>query len=272
MKILILLILSSSIFAEVVDLKSYQTPVKSQEDRNTCAYFAITALLESAINVKFNKELDLSEQFQIFYGKEHFNENTNKEFGNLYEIALNYRNQGFIFLEDQIPYQNSFFESERPCSEEDSFNESTPSFCFSQAPLKYDINDSHRLGGLEVSILDGMFSFWKTRVELIQDELKKNNAVAITLKVYPPLWDNHLVTYPKEIDEKCENGELNCYGHAVLITGFDSIRNVFFFKNSWGEDWGNKGYGELSNDYINNYSDMPTTISFNRILAILRLN
>lgn len=31
-------------------------------------------------------------------------------------------------------------------------------------------------------------------------------------------------------------------GHAVLIVGYDDIRGVFIVRNSWGADWGDKGY------------------------------
>jgi hypothetical protein len=36
-------------------------------------------------------------------------------------------------------------------------------------------------------------------------------------------------------------------GHAVTIVGYDD--NGFLIKNSWGEQWGEKGYGWVSFDY-----------------------
>lgn len=35
-------------------------------------------------------------------------------------------------------------------------------------------------------------------------------------------------------------------GHAILITGYDDNRAVFKFINSYGSNWGNKGYGYIS--------------------------
>jgi len=35
-------------------------------------------------------------------------------------------------------------------------------------------------------------------------------------------------------------------GHGVIITGYDSEREVLKFRNSWGSGWGRKGYFEMS--------------------------
>ncbi len=42
-------------------------------------------------------------------------------------------------------------------------------------------------------------------------------------------------------------------GHAICIVGYDDKTGIFKFKNSWGADWGNDGYGYLPYDYIEKY-------------------
>lgn len=37
-------------------------------------------------------------------------------------------------------------------------------------------------------------------------------------------------------------GERRLGGHAVLLVGYDEARQVFIVRNSWGADWGDKGY------------------------------
>ncbi len=39
-------------------------------------------------------------------------------------------------------------------------------------------------------------------------------------------------------------------GHAVLAVGYDDAKGTLLFRNSWGEEWGKKGYGELPYDYL----------------------
>lgn len=53
-------------------------------------------------------------------------------------------------------------------------------------------------------------------------------------------------------------------GHAVLAVGYDDSRRVFIVRNSWGEEWGDKGYFYMPYDFIadSNYSDDFWTISY----------
>lgn len=41
-------------------------------------------------------------------------------------------------------------------------------------------------------------------------------------------------------------------GHAILICGYDDRTRLFTFRNSWGTDWGDEGYGYLPYDYLAN--------------------
>ncbi|PIQ90071.1 MAG: hypothetical protein COV71_06450 [Candidatus Omnitrophica bacterium CG11_big_fil_rev_8_21_14_0_20_41_12] len=42
-------------------------------------------------------------------------------------------------------------------------------------------------------------------------------------------------------------------GHAICIVGYDDKSGIFKFKNSWGANWGNDGYGYLPYEYIEKY-------------------
>jgi C1A family cysteine protease len=45
-----------------------------------------------------------------------------------------------------------------------------------------------------------------------------------------------------------------CYGgHAICAVHYNPEKQLVKFKNSWGSNWGNKGYGCFSYDYINRY-------------------
>lgn len=256
--------------AESIDLRRYQSSVKDQGDRNTCAYFAVTAMVEAFVKTRFGKEFDISEEFQIYHGKTHFKEYADKEFGSTYDVAVNFRSQRFFLTEDVVPYQTSLFAPGRECAAYDPFDVTAPAICFSQGPYPWRELPRVRIDGLEVHWLSGLWSFGKPRAELIVDEIRQGNPVVLTLKVYPGTWDGERVTYDDAINEKCEAGAYTCAGHAVLLTGFDTVTREFTFKNSWGERWGDGGYGRLSFDYVNRFSDTPITFRWDRILAGLR--
>ena len=47
-------------------------------------------------------------------------------------------------------------------------------------------------------------------------------------------------------------GETCLGGHAVCAVGYDDSTKMFTVRNSWGENWGLKGYFKMPYDYISN--------------------
>ncbi|KAL7558030.1 hypothetical protein ACA910_016481 [Epithemia clementina (nom. ined.)] len=54
-----------------------------------------------------------------------------------------------------------------------------------------------------------------------------------------------------DIPEKGD-GETGTH-HAICIFGYDDYQRRFRFKNSWGEGWGNRGWGTLPYDLVSKY-------------------
>jgi GNAT superfamily N-acetyltransferase len=49
-------------------------------------------------------------------------------------------------------------------------------------------------------------------------------------------------------------GDENSGNHMVVLLGFDEDSSSLCFANSWGKEWGDKGYGTLSYEYFEAFS------------------
>lgn len=81
-------------------------------------------------------------------------------------------------------------------------------------------------------------------IQNIKQHIASNIPVICGISVYENFEDN-------------QNGDIEdpigklLGGHAIVLCGY--TENRIKFRNSWGSDWGNKGYGTLSTNYIKNY-------------------
>jgi C1A family cysteine protease len=53
-------------------------------------------------------------------------------------------------------------------------------------------------------------------------------------------------------------------GHAMLIVGYDdggSGRGEWLVRNSWGDGWGDRGYGYLPYQYVEQYGGVAWIIA-----------
>lgn len=66
-------------------------------------------------------------------------------------------------------------------------------------------------------------------------------------------WDR---AYLGAIDMPSASSPIDGREHAVLLEKFDPERKTFLFPNSWGDQWGNDGWGELPQDYVRQYSEI----------------
>lgn len=48
------------------------------------------------------------------------------------------------------------------------------------------------------------------------------------------------------------SGESVLGGHAVMVVGYDNAKRQFIVRNSWGTDWGDKGYFYMPYEYLLN--------------------
>lgn len=78
--------------------------------------------------------------------------------------------------------------------------------------------------------------------------LKSGYPVVFGISVFESL--ESLETYNTGIVPMPNRDEKMVGGHAITLVGFNDKKKQFIFRNSWGKDWGEKGYGYIPYNYV----------------------
>lgn len=239
-----------SSFPQKMDLAFLQTPVKNQGDRGSCTFFTSNALLESLIKQKQNIEVNLSEEFLIWKTKGELKKYANTD-GSLADANMEAVQKGGFVLERDMPFQPSWFTPGLPCGQFKDGDPKTPASCYSHNKPGADITSKVISSvGFVPEIIES-----KT-AKIIEVMATKKHPVIIGVPVNPRGWDEKtgIVVLDDAMKKECEAQPALCGGHSIILTGYDQVKRVFSFKNSWSPTWGKNGYGEISFDYVNKYA------------------
>ena len=202
--------------------QDWVTPVKNQGGCNSCWAFGTTAATELLVNLYYNRQLDydLSEQNIISC-----TEGTCTEGGEPGSALVYARDVGIV-LEDCFPYTASDQDSSGLCSnplERFKIDHWTADDLFS-----YSVDDQKRKiinGAAAVSITP-----WKHFMQAVGYKVLEEG-------------DNYFLA-----DASDKVSDIDSTFWITLEPGNPLIgQTVWHCKNSWGEDWGDKGYVYLSN-------------------------
>jgi len=157
---------------------------------------------------------------------------------------------------NSLSYYGTCLESTNPYNIK-KFNEITQE-CIHEG-INYKIKDYH--------LIENPYNNRDLVINEIKYYLNNNVPVIFGIITFDPLWENIV------------NGELklpsikdkNSGSHAMLLVGYDDEKQIFWFKNSWGTNFGvnmysesreknNNGYGYFSYDYIYAYLQDQTAI------------
>ncbi len=184
------------------------TPVKSQSPCNACWAFATVAAVESAILIETGVEVDLSEQWLV----------------NCNTLGYNCAKGGWIVFEyfrdapDACGQTGAVEEADFPYEGRDAVADCP-------YPRGYFIAGWENVGGKYPTVSE------------IKNAIMNYGPVAAA--VYA---DDAFQAYTGGVYNFYSEAEVN---HAVLIVGWDDhLGNdgAWIIKNSWGQDWGLKGY------------------------------
>ncbi len=201
--------------------RSMVTPVRYQAQCGSCWAFTSVAVVESNYMIRRNVTIDLSEQHlldcaeaqqpiyrngQVYYIKNKAGTCQGGWYGPVFE----YLRTNSAALESQIPYKNA------------------QGACRASSTNKYKI-----VAWGYVKPDAGI-----PTVSEMKEALCKYGPIAACVKVTPALQ-----AYKSGIfDEFASVSGERDINHAITIVGWDDSKESYLVKNSWGTQWGDKGY------------------------------
>ena len=221
------------------DLKSQLSKVKHQGRRNTCSVLAATALMEYLIKMETGKELDLSENYNYWCAKK-------------YALTEGYIRDTYTGIDGLAGYLAV---------------EGYKYGCMEESEWPYEIESWEGKGDTRYRYIEGkpvMENFTGTppinanTIPFVIEPIyiEKEDVKDFILREAKPVVFNILWS-PDAVDNKTgairmlTDEEVNAaMGHVILLVGYNEKAKTFTFRNSWGEEWGDQGYGTFPEEYI----------------------
>jgi C1A family cysteine protease len=202
----------------VVDLRKYCSPIENQGSLGSCTGQSIAGAIE-LLNKRGGKHNDVSRLFIYYYER-------------LILGTVNYDSGAYI--RDGIKATNKYGASLESLWPHDIRK-------FRQEPITEAKNDA-----LNRKV---------TRYERVNDfngcidALTNGYPIIMGFYVYDSFMSKNvartgIMPYPNTKREKLLGG------HAVLLVGYDKRKKVFIARNSWGTNWGDKGYFYMPFDIV----------------------
>ena len=186
------------------------TPVKYQGTCGSCWTFTSAAVMEASINRTYKTVLDLSEQSILDCSKSKSGQKAGSCDGGWYGGVFDYYGET-----NPVPEKNSPYKGKN-------------GFCSAKGTEPYRVAAWGYVRP-NAGIPD---------VKQMKAALCKYGPLAACVKV-----TDHFQSYTGGVyDEFAQTSKPNDINHAITIVGWDDTKQAYLLKNSWGEDWGEKGY------------------------------
>ncbi len=203
-----------------VDLRPACSSVENQGQLGSCTANALVGNLEFLEKKTGKPATDLSRLF-IYYNERALEGNVDQDSGAMIRDGIKTLAKQGVCEESRWPYVTTKF-SVKP-----------PAACYKQG-LQHQITSYHRVVTLQemrMCLAEGYpFVFGFTVYESFESP-----AVAKTGRLNLP-----------------KPSEKSLGGHAVMAAGYDDATKRFLIRNSWGTDWGMKGYFTIPYAYLDN--------------------
>jgi C1A family cysteine protease len=204
----------------VTDLRPLCSPVEDQRNLGSCTANALAGAMEYLCVKNKAAYVDFSRLF-IYYNERVLEGNVNQDAGAEIRDGIKVLAKFGACPESLWPYI------------EKRFADAPPPECYNEAE-KYQITSYHSIGslqGIKVCLAEGF-------------------PVVLGFAVYESFESWQVAkTGILNMPEASESG---IGGHAVMAVGYDDSARRLLVRNSWGNNWGMKGYFTMPYEYITN--------------------
>lgn len=225
---------AKDIVSPSVDLTSLFSRVKDQGQQGSCLSFTLTSIFEYMLHVSKAEDCDLSEAF-LYYNARNIDNtgdvDTTVDTGSRFHPAIDSLRKFGIALEKFCPYNEGVYD-QRPSDE--AYADAEKRKLMKALNVKITLNDfkSALSEGYPIATSFTLYDSF--------DQARSNGFV--------PLPTSEEIAQAN-ISEREDTRDRHSR-HAMVIVGYSDQLQMFLVRNSWGEDWGDKGYCYIPYGYI----------------------
>ena len=205
-----------------VDLRKNCPGIYNQGELGSCTANAIAAAYEYD-EIKQNEDtIFIPSRLFIYYNERNMENTVNTDSGAARRDGIKSINRYGVCSEELWPYDVKKF-TEKPTDN-----------CYNYAKKHISVK-YHRL---------------TQQLSHLKDSLEEGYPFVFGFVVYESFETEEVNNTGKMIMPGDKDKPLG--GHAVMAVGYDDEEEVFIIRNSWGTDWGDKGYFYMPYEYITN--------------------
>lgn len=233
-----------------VDLRPLLGPVRGQGERGTCSVFAASSLMEYLVRCRTGSPIDLSEAHAYWVAKNFTlgSDFLRDAYAHMDGLAGFLAVEAYRFAsvaESDWPYETRNWQQVGdPRCAVDGGRPRTE--CFTGVPPRAARILPYRIKPVYVE-----------RTRMGEFLLSRRLPIVFNVAWYLDAVDHRTgaLRVPTAREARTRSG------HVILLVGFDRRSRRFVFRNSWGPDWGDGGYGTVPERYLEDHCEVAPQLA-----------